>query len=112
MRAEDLVKEIQDKLLESHKQAVEMDKVLMQEIEKMKVCKTNYETLCEQRLSLEGELKARESENDQLRTQLQSVEEEKEQLVEQVQSLKTLREGSLAKEMTISTDKEQLKCEI
>ncbi|XP_025066197.1 golgin subfamily A member 6-like protein 1 [Alligator sinensis] len=112
IRAEDLAQEMRDKLMESHTQAAETDKVLLQEVEKMNIFRAGYEAVEKQRLSLEGELKTKERENDWLQTHLRSMEGEKDQLGQQAQSLKTLLEDSLAKEEGTRADSVQLQLEV
>ncbi|XP_019382296.1 PREDICTED: tropomyosin alpha-3 chain-like [Gavialis gangeticus] len=112
IRAEHLAQELQDKLLESHTQAKEAEKVILKEMEKVRTYMANYEALQDQKLSLEKEIEALNKESDGLQAQLQRVETEKDQLGEQVQLLKALIEDSSTKEAVMRTEGEQLQLQV
>ncbi|KYO45955.1 hypothetical protein Y1Q_0021563 [Alligator mississippiensis] len=72
------VQELRGELVKSRVQTEETGKVILKEMEKkIKVYVANYETLQNQKQSLEKEVEAKNKECDKLRTQLQGVEADK-----------------------------------
>ncbi|KYO27653.1 hypothetical protein Y1Q_0005218 [Alligator mississippiensis] len=99
-RAEHLVGELREKLMENHTQAEETRKVITKEMEKVKEYMANHEALQEQKQSLKTELRDRTKECVELRAQWQKLEKEKDHLGKEMQSLRTLLEESTDREMT------------